>query len=208
MNGYHCIRGFYLNFFAHLVLAEPTVESRVGNLLGDFARGVDTQALPKEVFAGLINHRRVDQFTDQHSEVSRLKGCFSAQRRRFSSIALDVLFDHFLLKHWPHLSSTPVDQVIDSLYADLLAGQSLMPERMQQVTQRMVATDWFRAYQQLDGVSYALDRIAGRIRFRHDFAGIGEELAVHYPRLEAGFNVFCCDLCERFPSPLMDAGKR
>ncbi|MDO6564909.1 ACP phosphodiesterase [Amphritea sp. 1_MG-2023] len=197
-----------MNFFAHLVLAQPTIESRVGNLLGDFARGVDTQTLPAEVFEGLMNHRRVDQFTDQHPQVRRLKGYFSVQRRRFSGIALDVLFDHYLLKHWSQLSGTPVDQVIDALYADLMAGQSLMPNRMQVVTQRLVDTDWFRAYQTLEGVSYALDRIARRIRFRHDFSGVGEELALHYRPFEDGFRLFLTDLCERFPSPLIDAGKR
>ncbi|MBU2963927.1 ACP phosphodiesterase [Amphritea sp. 2_MG-2023] len=197
-----------MNFFAHLVLAKPTVESRVGNLLGDFARGVDIQSLPEEVREGLMNHRRVDQFTDQHPEVIQLKGYFSVQRRRFSGIALDVLFDHFMLKHWQQFSHVPVDQVIETLYEDLIAGQSLMPERMQLVTQRLVDTDWFRAYQELDGVAYALDRIAGRIRFRHDFNGIGEELILHYPQLEAGFSVFFVDLCDRFPSSLIDSGKR
>lgn len=204
----HCIRGFYLNFFAHLVLAKPTIESRVGNLLGDFSRGVDTQALSDEVWQGLINHRQVDQFTDQHLAVRQLKSYFSAQRRRFSGIALDVLFDHFLLKHWSQVSQVPLDQVIESMYDDLLAGQSLMPERMQRVTQRLVVTDWFHAYQQLDGVSYALERIAERIRFRHEFKGVGEELVLHYSHFEAGFEVFLADLCDRFPAPLIASGKR
>ena len=44
-----------MNHFAHLVLARPTVASTVGNLLGDFARGVDTDSLPPRVRAGLLD---------------------------------------------------------------------------------------------------------------------------------------------------------
>lgn len=192
---------FYLNFFAHLVLADPTVESRVGNLLGDFARGVDQQSLSADVLQGLINHRRVDQFTDQHSQVLQMKRRFTAQRRRFAGIALDVLFDHYLLKHWALFSEQPKDQVVDDIYRDLLAGQSLMPARMQQATLKMVEGDWFRAYETLDGVAYALERVAGRIRFSNNFGGVGEELALHYPQFEAGFKLFLPDLIKRFSSP-------
>lgn len=195
-----------MNFFAHLVLADATVESRVGNLLGDFARGIDQQMLPAEVLQGLINHRRVDQFTDQHAEVQQMKRLFSRQRRRFAGIALDVLFDHYLLNHWQQFSSKSKTRVIDTLYDDLIAGQSLMPPRMQQVTQRIVGSDWFGSYERLDGVSYALDRIAGRIRFSNQFTGVGEELERHYPRFEAGFSVFFTDLVQQFPSPLIDSG--
>ncbi|WP_299201107.1 ACP phosphodiesterase [uncultured Amphritea sp.] len=195
-----------MNFFAHLVLADATVESRVGNLLGDFARGVDQQALPADVLQGLINHRRVDQFTDQHPLVRQMKPHFSQQRRRFAGIALDVLFDHYLLNHWQQFSSQPKDQVIEAFYGDLMAGQPLMPQRMQRVTRRIVESDWFGSYESLEGVVYALDRIAGRIRFNNEFQGVGEELALHYPRFEAGFQLFFTDLTAQFPSPLIDTG--
>jgi len=195
-----------VNYFAHLVLADTTVESRVGNLLGDFARGVDQHTLPAEVLQGLINHRQVDQFTDQHPLVRQMKPYFSQQRRRFSGIALDVLFDHYLLNHWQQFSSLPKAQVIETLYDDLIAGQSLMPERMQRVTRRIVEADWFASYESLEGVTYALDRIAGRVRFINEFEGIGEELALNYSRFEEGFRLFFADLVVQFPAPLIDAG--
>ena len=193
---------FIVNFFAHLILAEVTVPSRVGNLLGDFSRGLDIAALPDEVLAGLHNHRRVDQFTDQHSQVRQMKSSFTRQRRRFAGIALDVLFDHFLLVHWHRYSEMPKEQLIAELYDDLIAGQRLMPERMRQVTRRLVEYDWFRSYESLDGVSYALDRIATRIRFEHGFEGIGSELEMHYPQFESGFHQFARDLFTAFPSPV------
>ena len=58
-----------MNFFAHLVLAEPTPQSRLGNLMGDFCQGLDLKTLPVAVQAGIWRHRAIDRFTDTAAEV-------------------------------------------------------------------------------------------------------------------------------------------
>lgn len=185
-----------MNHFCHLFLARPTVESRVGNLLGDFARGLDTRALPEQVREGLEHHRAVDAFTDAHPEVLACKARFSDQRRRFAGIALDILFDHYLLRHWEAYGHADKTLFIRDLYSDLEAGYDLMPPAMEQVTRRMVSYDWFHAYEDLDTVGGAMDRVASRIRFRHDFAGIIEEIRPMDAELESRFLAFFPDLLE------------
>lgn len=179
-----------MNHFAHLFLARPTVESRVGNLLGDFARGLDVDSLAAPVRAGLINHRKVDAYTDSHPDVIACKRLFSPQRRRFAGVALDVLFDHYLLRHWKTFANTPRQAFIDSVYRDLEAGRHFMPLRMATTTVHMIDNDWFNAYTELENIGYALDRIAGRIRFRNSFAGIIEEISSHDAVLEEHFLSF------------------
>lgn len=183
-----------MNHFAHLFLAGETVESRVGNLLGDFARGLDTDRLPEPVRAGLMHHRAVDAFTDAHPQVLACKEHFSGQRRRFAGIALDILFDHYLLRHWDSFGHCDKNRFINELYRDLEAGSSLMPPTMARVTERMVIHDWFRAYQDFETVGTAMDRVAERIRFRHEFAGIIEEIRPLDAELEARFLTFFPDL--------------
>lgn len=183
-----------MNHFCHLFLARPTVESRVGNLLGDFARGLDTRDLPDQVMEGLEHHRAVDAFTDAHPEVLACKARFSKDRRRFAGIALDILFDHYLLRHWERFGHTDKIRFISELYADLEAGTHLMPPAMEQMTRRMVAYDWFNAYQDLETVGRAMDRVASRIRFRHGFQGIIEEIRPMDAELEAHFLTFFPEL--------------
>ncbi len=105
-----------MNHFAHLVLARPTVESTVGNLLGDFARGVDLAALVPAVRAGLDNHRAVDRFTDSHPRVRAMKRAFSPARRRFAGIALDIYFDHLLIRHWDRFYARDLEILIGEFY--------------------------------------------------------------------------------------------
>lgn len=185
-----------MNHLAHLFLAPDTELHRVGSLLGDFARGLDSQALPISLREGLRHHRAVDAFTDQHPEVIASKRLFSSQRRRFAGVALDVLYDHYLLRNWHRYSATPLNEFIDQVYEELQRHQNAMPQSMKTVTGRIVQHDWFRSYQRLDNIGYALDRVADRIRFRHSFYGIIEEIKAQNDELEAHFLAFFPDLIE------------
>lgn len=183
-----------MNHLAHLFLAPDSELHRVGSLLGDFARGLDSETLPMAVREGLRHHRAVDAFTDQHPDVLASKCVFSTRRRRFAGVALDILYDHYLLRHWHCFSSVPLDDFIDQVYRELLENRPVMPEKMQSVTGQIARYDWFRSYQDLDNIGFALDRVASRIRFRHSFDGIIEEIKAHDKELEAHFLSFFPDL--------------
>lgn len=183
-----------MNHLAHLFLVTPEMEVRVGSLLGDFARGLDIDRLPAGVVRGLRHHRAVDAFTDRHPEVLACKQLFSRRRRRFAGIALDVLFDHYLLRHWERYSHQGRDEFIADAYRDLQRGRHLMPESMARVIQRMIEQDWLGSYQDLDTVGYALDRIATRIRFVNEFGGVIEEVRRHDNELEQRFLKFFPEL--------------
>lgn len=69
-----------------------------------------------------------------------------------------------------------------------------MPEAMAVVMRKVRQQDWLAAYQQLEGVAMALDRIAQRIRFANRFSGAGQDIERHYPRLEQAFLSFYPEL--------------
>ncbi|MEB8431997.1 ACP phosphodiesterase [Cocleimonas sp. KMM 6892] len=185
-----------MNYLSHLFLSQPTIESRVGNLLGDFRKGVDIQALPSKVVLGYDNHRLVDRFTDSHPKVLDLKALISPQRRRFAGIMLDMVFDHFLIVHWERFDELSFESRRSIYYRDLAAGNHLMPDRMQRVTTNLIENDWFSAYSELDGVGYALDRISERIRFKNDFSGSIDELKIHKNQIEDVYLDFFPQLLE------------
>ncbi|MFN2362296.1 MAG: ACP phosphodiesterase [Marinobacter sp.] len=183
-----------MNHLAHLFLAPDNQQARVGSLLGDFARGVVPDELPVRVREGLYHHRAVDAFTDRHSEVIASKRLFSAHRRRFAGVALDILYDHYLLRNWGHFSDVSPDTFIDQVYRELDANSPLMPGSMQKVTRQIITHDWFRSYMELENIGYALDRVAGRIRFSNPFSGIIEEITENDDELERRFLLFFPEL--------------
>lgn len=183
-----------MNYLAHAALAQPQPQSLVGNLLGDFCKGVAVDNLAQPIQAGLSNHRAVDRFTDNHPLVREARACFSAERRRFAPVALDVLFDHFLIQHWQQFYATPYPQAKARLYQQLATAEPLMPDRMATVMRKVRQQDWLAAYEHLDGVAMALDRIAQRIRFANRFFGAGQDIDRHYPWLEQVFLTFYPEL--------------
>ncbi len=195
-----------MNYFAHLVLSQPTLESTVGNLLGDFTRGVDQSTLPEAVRAGLYNHRAVDRYTDADPAVQSLKQLFSPQRRRFAGIALDVYFDHLLMRHWTQFNAHALQQVIDNFYQRMLEGQGLMPsKRMRNTTKRMIDYDWFGSYQDINAIGGALDRLAGRLRFKNNFNNAIEDILANQAAIETTFLQFFPRLEEHIQSLRLEA---
>ena len=197
-----------MNYFAHLVLSQPTVESTVGNLLGDFARGIDPTGLHSAVRAGLENHRAVDRFTDRDDRIAGLKKCFKPNRRRFAGIALDVYFDHLLLNHWSKFDERDTNDVIAVFYKRMERGQALMPSReMRRVTSLMITYDWFSSYRDIDSVARALDRIAMRIRFPNNFANAIEDLQQHENEILTVFLDFFPELINHVEWLAYETGK-
>lgn len=183
-----------MNHLAHVFLAPDTPEARVGSILGDFCRGISVRDLSPEVRRGVEHHLSVDGYTDRHPQVCASKCLFSPQRRRFAGVALDILYDHYLLKHWHEFSGIDRDAFIRMVYRELADHEHLMPESMIRVTRRITSDDWFGHYRHLDHIGYALDRVAARIRFPNRFDGIIEEIRHHDQTLEAHFLCFFRDL--------------
>jgi len=183
-----------MNHLAHTFLAPDSPEARVGSILGDFCRGVRLAELPEPVLLGVRHHRAVDAFTDQHPDVLASKQLFSSQRRRFAGVALDLLYDHYLLRHWHRFSHTDHHRFVRGVYRELASHEDIMPASMVKVTRRMVQHDWFGAYEDFENIGYALDRVASRIRFANQFAGIIEEIRANDEQLEARFLQFFPEL--------------
>lgn len=183
-----------MNYLAHLLLSPDDAKSRLGNIMADFMRDINHDTLPQKTWEGIQLHRSVDRFTDSHETVRDLRKHFSPEKRRFSGIVLDVVFDHFLIQHWDKYSSHEFNAFVDQCYADLWEHRELMPPRMNRVVGWMIDRDWIRSYAQLEHVGRALDGLAGRLKLKHDFHGSIEEVYLHHETIEEGFLRFFPDL--------------
>jgi acyl carrier protein phosphodiesterase len=54
-----------MNFLGHALLSNKDEGLLLGNMMGDFIKGrLALAAYPKQVQAGILMHRAIDQFTD------------------------------------------------------------------------------------------------------------------------------------------------
>ena len=180
-----------VNYLAHLYLAGPDPDARLGNLLGDFVQGADLGALPGRIRAGILAHRRIDAFADAHPVFRRSRARISAPLARFSGVLVDVFYDHFLARDWerwhPDLS---LDAFCARVYADLDLGSAWLPPRFRRAAPIMVREDWLGSYREIAGIETALAHMAGRLRRPSRLGEGGRELRASYRALGDDFAEF------------------
>lgn len=152
-----------LNYLAHLFLAEDHAASRIGNLLGDFVTGRPEKInLPPEVVAGIIRHRAIDRFTDEHPAVIEGRKHFTGERRRFSNAILDICFDHFLARTWQQFHPLPLRRFLDQCYDELATHRTWLPDELDQSLEARISDDWLGHYATENGLQEVFDRVAER----------------------------------------------
>jgi acyl carrier protein phosphodiesterase len=182
-----------MNYLAHLFFAQDNRESVVGNLMGDFLRGVDRSQLPLSIELGIKNHLEVDKFTDSHPIISELKPLFSVKYRRFAPVILDITFDYLLSQNWSLYSSEPRKEFISRVEKSLEESLDLMPYNMAKMVTILLEYDIFNSYNSISGLTNALDRTAARLR---TFYGSINEVEPLLPVIDEKFKLFFPQLIE------------
>lgn len=120
-----------MNHLAHLVLAGPEEGLRLGAFLGDHIKGQEAlERLPQEWAEGVRLHRRVDRCCDAHPRVRWLVRSWEGDWRRYGPIALDVLFDTMLTRHWDRFGPAPLPDFADDVDRLLDAYRAHLPSRL------------------------------------------------------------------------------
>ena len=159
-----------MNHIAHFLLAPHTEQGTVGTLLADFYRGPISIALPDEIVTAIALHRAIDSHTDRHPATGEAKSLFAPGLRRYAGVALDLYFDHCLVREWDQYVTTSFAAFVDATYERLTSGldAAYVPDRMRRMARAMRTEDWLGAYQDFDGVERALGRLNHAIRHRFE----------------------------------------
>lgn len=159
-----------MNYLAHLLLADQTAESLIGNLAGDFVKGRIADHVPPGIAAGIRHHRRVDAFTDSHPSVAAFRRVLIPEHGHYARVIADVFFDHFLAIDFTRYSSEPLDGFLRRVYAEIDPHIDELPGRLRVVYPRMRDGGWLESYQSLEGIRLALGGISHRLSRRPELA--------------------------------------
>lgn len=182
-----------MNWLAHLFLSQPDGKHRLGNLLGDLVKGKERK-LHSCFSEGIECHLKIDYFTDHHLVFKRSKRRISIEHRRYSSVLIDVFYDHFLARNWDDYSSVSLAAFTEDVYNSFSEYWDVIPAFPRMVIYRMREQDWLGSYYYLDGVEATLRRIRRKlsVKYRDSFLvdAFLEELEVNYVELESDFQEF------------------
>lgn len=188
-----------MNHLAHLLLSGDAPQHQLGNLLGDFIRGsLGTPAIhaayPPAVREGMALHRRIDAYTDAHPRHRRSRQRWPAPWRRYGGILTDVLYDHYLCRHWQRFVHAPLTAFTQQTYTDLLAQRALMPPTASRYVTRLAAVDGLGAYADAAGLGRVLAALDARLRRPANLPAALTRLPTLDTALEADFLAFFPEL--------------
>lgn len=199
-----------MNFLAHFHLAWPDRGLVAGGLEGDYYKGPLRGDLSQAIERGVILHRAIDAFTDNHPTVRRVRRAFPPALRRYAGILIDLSFDHFLSKHWQRYSDMPLDVFNAAVYRMLEAQCAELCADSRAMLGRLVEYDILGLYRDWDTVPASAERIGRRLR-GNPLAGLDRQLDGMRDTLEQGFLDFypqLQDFCTSRRLRLNQAGDR
>jgi acyl carrier protein phosphodiesterase len=186
---------FYaMNFLAHLYLSGNNPDLLLGNFLGDLVRNRDLPALPVAVQEGVRLHRFIDSYTDQHPMVRLGTTRLRPLHGKYAPVVLDVLYDFVLSQNWDRYHSESLEDFRAGVYRQLLERKALVPGRLQERLELMVADDWLRHYSSEEGLQAVFERMKRRVSRPDLLTNATHTLLMHYSEFEAEFNVFFPEL--------------
>ncbi|EMU3749221.1 ACP phosphodiesterase [Salmonella enterica] len=177
-----------MNFLAHLHLAHLADSSLSGNLLADFVRGNPATHYPPDVVEGIYMHRRIDVMTDNLPEVREAREWFRHETRRVAPITLDVMWDHFLSRHWMQISPDfPLQAFVGYAHAQVATILPDSPPRFVNLNDYLWSEKWLERYRDMDFIQNVLNGMANRRPRLDALRDSWYDLDAHYDALEELF---------------------
>jgi len=183
-----------MNFLAHLYLSGDDKPLRIGNFIGDHVKGKTINLLPQEIKNGVLLHRKIDFFTDNHEIVAHSKERLRPHFHKYAGVVSDIFFDHFLAVHWDKFSDISLQQFATEFYAETKMHTAFLPKKTIEMLPYMIGNNWLVSYATTDGINRVLSGMSRRTPFESNMENGAEELIKNYMQYEKEFFSFFPEL--------------
>ncbi len=185
-----------MNHLAHLFLAGKTAESLIGNLAGDFVKGPLGNRFPRGIHDGIVQHRRIDAFTDSHPAVAAFRRVLTPEHGHYARVIADMFFDHFLACRFDEYAGESLESFLGRTFATIDPHEHLLPGMLREIYPRIRDERWLQSYRELDGIHLALTNISRRFSRRPHLETATRHLVDSRAELERRFEELFPDVME------------
>ena len=179
-----------MNYLGHFYLSGKQPDVIFGNFIGDVIKGSKWKAFPEAIQKGILLHRFIDDFTDNHPDTKRAKDRIRSHFSITSAIVIDMYFDHFLSLRWNQYYNQSLADFSKETFAKLSHFETEMPSYTGVLYQKMRDEHWLLSYKSIDGIGFALERMGKRVSFKNNWKEAKSVLKDNYLLLEDDFHRF------------------
>lgn len=179
-----------MNFLAHIFLSGGDEGVTIGNFIADGIKGKKYLEYPETIQKGILLHRAIDNYTDQHPIVKQSTKRLHKNHGHYSGVIVDILYDHFLAKNWGQYHTQPLDVYVAKFYELLRTNFEILPTRIQRMMPYMMSDNWLLSYATVPGISKILDQMNTRVKHGNNMNFAILELEAFYTEFEEEFTTF------------------
>jgi acyl carrier protein phosphodiesterase len=183
-----------MNFLAHAHLSGNNDNILFGNFIADAVKGRDFTKYNEEIQSGILLHRKIDTFTDRHEIFKKTLSRVRADFGKYSGVAADIYYDHFLAKNWADYHDNELKVFAHKVYSILKKNYLVLPARTKRLLPFLITQNWLYGYSNfhdLELVFYGMDRRTGFQSgmskavqvLQRNYSGINEDFNEFYPQI-------------------------
>jgi acyl carrier protein phosphodiesterase len=166
----------------------------LGNYMGDFIKASEVENLPAEIKKGVLLHRFIDEYTDNHQEVLKSKELVRPYFKKYSPVVIDIFYDHFLALNWEKFHHEKLDVYAQKVYVLLENNKLILPTKSLRFLQYLTQNNMLVNYKTIQGMEKVFQRMSYRASFNSGMEKAHVTLQKHFDELEMHFNSFFPDL--------------
>lgn len=185
-----------MNFLAHVYLSGDNDEVKVGNFVADWIKGSDYKRYSHDIQKGILLHRSIDSFTDNHPTIKKSKSRLANDYGKYAGIIIDIFYDHFLAANWNNYSNMPLKNYASKLYHVLERYIDIFPLPVKTFIPQFMQRRWLESYAKVEGIQNVLTGMSRHTSLpdhtevaiqilKEQYAGFEEEFFEYFPQLEA-----------------------
>jgi len=151
-----------MNYLAHTYLSGENDDVKIGSFLGDWVKGSDYLKYSENIRTGILLHRNIDMFTDQHPVFLLSASRFQSRYARYSGVITDIIYDHYLASNWKDFCDTPLRDYVNRMHNVMLNNFEILPERLKNFLPEFMNERWIERYATLEGIRDVFDTMSKR----------------------------------------------
>ncbi len=165
----------------------------VANLFGDFCKGKSYLNHPIEVQKGVLLHRAIDSFIDNHDAVREIRKKLYAPLPKVSGIVIDLYFDHLLAKNWQTFHHRTLTDFLVLFYKHTKTPELTYPSDFLGFIKKLRESKWMNYYASEFGFQKSCESVSRRLSFESELTNAPSLIAPYKNDLFDAFKIYMKD---------------
>jgi acyl carrier protein phosphodiesterase len=113
-----------------------------GNYVADFVTNAQINTFPEPVKKGVLLHRAIDSFTDNHPAIQSCNARLRPTQKKYAPVVTDIMMDYMLSIHWDRFHPQSLNDFVGNIYTALENYLPVYPEKVRILLPRMIQDDF------------------------------------------------------------------